>query len=96
MPNRQYLPSPAQPDFPDLLADTQAQALARIQAGLLQAHRAIQRINGLIMDNRLRLRPLLTPEIGTVFGETERMAFMHELAEQQLRRTCDAPERMAA
>lgn len=96
MTNRQNLLLPAQPDFPDLLTDTQAQALARVQAGLLQINKAIQRINGMIVDSRLRLRPMLTPEVGMVYGETLRMASMHESAEQQLRRACNAPERMAA
>lgn len=91
-----HFPSPAQPDFPGLLADTQAQALARVQAGLQQIHKAIQRVNGMIIDNKLRLRPILSPEVGMVYGETERMALIHELAEQQLRRACNAPERMAA
>lgn len=96
MTNRQNLPLPAQPDFPGLLTDTQAQALARVQAGLQQINKAIQRINGMIMDNKLRLHPLRSPEVGMVYGETLFMASMHELAEQQLRRACNAPERMAA
>lgn len=95
MPNR-HLPPPAQPDFPALLTDTQAQALARVQAGLLQAYRAIQRINGLIVDNKLRLHTITAYEFGLVYGETEQMCFMHELAEQQLRRACNAPEGIAA
>lgn len=95
MTNR-HLPPPAQPDFPDLLTDTQAQALARVQAGLLQAHRAIQRINGLIVDNKLRLHTITAHELGLVYGKTEEMCFMHELAEKQLRRACNAPEGMAA
>jgi hypothetical protein len=90
------LPPPAQPDFPDLLTDTQAQTLSRVQAGLQQIHKAIQRVNGLIVDGKLRLRTVAAHDVGMVYGETERMAFMHELAEQQLRRACNAPERMAA
>jgi len=96
MTSRHYLPSPAQPDFPDLLTDTQAQAFARVQIGLQQISKAIQRVNGMIVDNRLRLRPMLVPEVGMVYGETLRMASMHELAEKQLRRACNAPEGMAA
>lgn len=96
MTNRHHLPPPTQPDFPDLLTDNQAQALARVQIGLQQINKAIQRINGMIVDNRLRLRPMLTPEVGMVYGETLRMASMHESAEKQLRRACNAPERMAA
>lgn len=91
-----HFPSPAQPDFLDLLADTQAQALARVQAGLQQINKAIQRVNSMIVDHKLRLRPILSPEVGMVFGETQRMALMHELAEQQLRRACNAPEGLAA
>lgn len=90
------LPPPTQPDFPGLLTDTQAQALELVQAGLQQVHKAIQRLNGMIIDNKLRLRPILSPEVGMVYGETQRMAAMHELAEQQLRRACNAPERLAA
>lgn len=96
MTNRQYLPLPAQPDFPDLLTDTQAQALARVQAGLQQINKAIQRVNSVIVDNRLRLHLILAPEINAVYGETLRTAFCHELAEHKLRRVADAPERMAA
>ena len=96
MPNRRNLPSPSQPDFPALLTDTQAQALARVQAGLLQAHRAIQRINGLIVDNKLRLRTIAAHELGLVYGETEEMCCLHELAEKQLRRACNAPLGLAA
>lgn len=96
MTNRLYLPQPAQPDFPDLLTDTQAQALARVQVGLQQVNKAIQRINGMILDNKLRLHPILSPEVGMVYGETLCMALMHELAEQQLRRACNAPERLVA
>ncbi|HEU0234311.1 MAG TPA: hypothetical protein VFQ94_04185 [Gallionella sp.] len=96
MTNRHYLPSPAQPDFPGLLTDTQAQTLSRVQAGLQQIHKAIQRVNGLIVDGKLRLRTIGAHDVGMVYGETERMAFMHELAEQQLRRAWNAPERMAA
>ena len=77
MTNRHYLPSPAQPDFPDLLTDAQAQAFARVQIGLQQINKAIQRVNGMIVDNRLRLRPMLVPEVGMVYGETLRMASMH-------------------
>lgn len=90
------LQPPAQPDFPSLLTDTQTQALARVQAGLLQAHKAIQRINGLIVDNKLRLRTIAAHEVGIVYGETLFTASMHELAEKQLRRACNAPEGMAA
>lgn len=82
--------------FPGLLEDTQAQALARVQAGLVQAHRSIQRINGLIVENKLPLRTINAYEIGTVYGASEQMAFTHELAEKQLRRSCNAPERIAA
>lgn len=74
MTNRHYLPSPAQPDFPDLLTDAQAQAFARVQIGLQQISKAIQRVNGMIVDNRLRLRPMLAPEVGMVYGETLRIA----------------------
>lgn len=84
------------PYFPGLLEDTQAQALARVQAGLVQAHRAIQRINGLIVENKLLLRTINAYEIGMVYGASEQMAFTHELAEKQLRRSCNAPEKMAA
>lgn len=96
MPNRQCLPLPTQPDFPDLLSDTQAQALERVQAGLQQVNKAIQRLNSMIIDNKLRLHPILSPEVGLVYGETLFMASMHELAEQQLRRACNAPDRLAA
>lgn len=82
--------------FPGLLDDHQAQALARVQAGLIQAYKAIQRINGLIVDNKLRLRTISAYEFGLVYGASEQMAFTHELAEKQLRRSCNAPERMAA
>lgn len=84
------------PYFSGLLEDTQAQALARIQAGLIQAHKAIQHINGLIVDNKLPLRTINAYEIGTVYGASEQMAFTHEMAEKQLRRSCNAPERVSA
>ena len=77
MTTRHYLPTPAQPDFPDLLPEAQAQAFARVQIGLQQINKAIQRVNGMIVDNRLRLRPMLVPEVGMVYGETLRMASMH-------------------
>lgn len=96
MHNRHYLPPPAQPDFPSLLVDTQAQALARVQAGLQQIDKAIQRVNGMIVDNRLRLRPIHAPEVSMLYGETLRVVFCHELAEHQLRRAVDAPDRIAA
>lgn len=96
MTNRHNLQIPAQPDFPDLLTDTQAQALARVQAGLQQIHKAIQRVNGLIVDDKLPLRTIAAHEVGVVYGETLFMASMHELAEQRLRSVCNAPERMAA
>lgn len=91
-----HLPPPAQPDFPGLLTDTQAQTLSRVQAGLQQINKAIQRVNGLIVDGKLRLRTVAAHDVGMVYGETLFMASMHELAEQQLRRACNAPERMAA
>lgn len=84
------------PYFPGLLQDTQAQALEQIQAGLLHANRAIQRVNGLIVDNKLHLRTINAYEIGIVFGASEQMAFTHEIAEKQLRRSCNAPEKVAA
>lgn len=94
--NRRHLPPPAQPDFPALLTDTQAQAVAQVQVALLQTHTAIQRINGLIVDNKLRLRTIAAYELGLVYGEAEHIGCMHELAEKQLRRACNAPLGMAA
>ncbi len=89
-------PIPQHPYFPGLLDDAQAQALARVQAGLIQAYKAIQRINGLIVDNNLNLRTISAYEFGLVYGASEHMAFTHELAEKQLRLACNAPVRMAA
>lgn len=91
-----HRPTPAQPAFPDLLLDAQEHALARIQAGILQAHNVIQRVNALIIENKLRLKTISAPELGMVYGETENMASMHMSAEKQLRRSCNAPERIAA
>ncbi len=88
--------APEHPYFPGLLEDTQAEALARVQAGLIQAYKAIQRINGLIVDNKLGLRTISAYEFGLVYGASEQMAFTHEMAEKQLRLACNAPVRMAA
>lgn len=93
MTNRQI---PQHPYFPGLLDDTQTQALARVQAGLIQAYKAIQRINALIVDNKLNLRTISAYEFGLVYGASEHMVFSHELAEKQLRLACNAPERMKA
>jgi len=93
MNNRQ---TPEHSYFPGLLEDTQAEALARVQAGLVQVHKAIQRINGMIVDNKLSLRTINAYELGLTYGASEHMAFTHELAEKQLRRECNAPDRMPA
>jgi len=91
-----HIRSQDNPYFPGLLEDTQAYALSRIQAGLEQAHKTIQRVNGLIIENKLPLRTINAYEIGIVYGASEQMAFTHELAENQLRRSCNAPERTIA
>ena len=91
-----YLPPHAQPDFPGLLTDSQAQTLAQVQKGMLAVNRAILRLNGLIINGNLRLTLVSAPSVGSVYGETLRMVFEHELAESKLRRSADAPERMAA
>lgn len=80
------------PYFPGLLEDTQAEALSRVQTGLMQVHKAIQRINGLIVDNKLCLRTINAYELGFAYGASEQMASTHELAEKQLRRVCNAPD----
>jgi hypothetical protein len=66
-----------------------------VQSGLIQAYKAIQRINGLIVDNKLPLRTINAYEFGIVYGASEQMAFTHELAEKQMRRSCNAPESVA-
>lgn len=83
-------------NFSGLLEAPQAQALARIQTGLIQIHKEIQRINGMIVDNQLALRTINAYEIGTVYGASEQMAFTHEMSEKQLRRSYNAPDKGAA
>lgn len=94
---KNYLPPHAQPDFPGLLTDSQEQALATVQKGLQHVTKALQRINGIILDNKLRMRPVAAyPSVGMAYSEVDRLAFEHDLAYSKLRQSCNAPEGMAA
>lgn len=86
----------AQPDFPDLLTDIQAQALEAVLQRLVKINAAIQRLNSTIVETGLNLPTVRGHNIGAVFGEAERLQFNHELAYLKLRRVVDAPEQVAA
>jgi len=83
-------------NFPHLLDDTQEHALSETQRDLLRLDRFIKNINRKIIDYKLKLPTVRAPEVGNVFGETQRMVFNHELAKQQLRRAAGAPDRKSA
>jgi hypothetical protein len=86
-------------NIPDLLADSQVQALCSIQQGLKKAAELAQRINTLTVDHSLPL-PSLTlaaHETGRLWHAVETVLIAHDIAMGKLRRSAGAePERFAA
>jgi hypothetical protein len=86
-------------NYPDLLSDTQMQALCSIQLGLKKAAELAQRINTLIVDHSLHLPPLILTahETGRLWHAVEDELLAHDIAMGKLRLAAGAePERLAA
>lgn len=86
-------------NIPDLLTDTQVQALCSIQQGLKKTAELAQRINTLTVEHSLHI-PSLTlaaHETGRLMHAVEGKLFAHDLAMAKLRRAAGAEqERLAA
>lgn len=86
-------------NIPDLLTDTQVQALCSIQQGLKKAAELAQRINTLTVDHSLHLPSLILTahETGRLWHAVELAFIAHDIAMGKLRRAAGAgPERFAA
>lgn len=86
-------------NIPDLLTDSQVQALCSIQQGLKKAAELAQRINTLTVDHSLHLPSLILTahETGRLWHAVELAFIAHDIAMGKLRRAAGAePERFAA
>lgn len=74
-----------------ILANKQAEGLARYQSACTKIHEAILRANALNHDNELKLPPIRTESLGHAYGESLRLGFDADLAEHKLRIMANVP-----
>ena len=81
-------------NIPDLLADSQVQALCSIQQGLRKAADLAQRINTLTVENSLGIPSLTVTahETGRLWHAVEIKLLAHDIAMGKLRRAAGAEQ----
>ena len=97
MNNPQHRFSSPENYFSGLLNDEQLAAVASVQKGVRKMAEFAQRINTMIVENKLAIKPLPTVqyEAGRVLHEIDEVLFDNDSAMNQLRRAAGA-ERLAA
>lgn len=88
-----------QPFYPELLTDAQLHAVANMQKGVQKLAELAQRLNTMIIDHKLPIKPMpvVGQEAGRVSYELEGVLFNHDLDMAKLRKAAGAsPERLAA
>lgn len=85
--------------FPGLLSDQQIQALITSQKGIQRIAQISQRLNTIIVEQDLKIRPLALSahEAGRFWHEIDGLLFAHDLAMAKLRQQANAEqEKLAA